>query len=68
MLTGLPTVLGWDYHVKQRGNDAREVEARKNDIRAMYQATDVARSSAPAPLPRRVRLRRRLERKVYLSA
>ena len=23
MLTGLPTVLGWDYHVKQRGNPNR---------------------------------------------
>ena len=26
MLTGLPTVLGWDYHVKQRGNPESEIE------------------------------------------
>src|SRR4029453_374119 len=36
MLTGLPTVLGWDYHVKQRGNAESEIEARRAAVRAMY--------------------------------
>jgi YYY domain-containing protein len=38
MLTGMPTVLGWDYHVKQRGNPEPEIEARKEAIRHIYSA------------------------------
>ncbi len=40
MLTGLPTVLGWDYHVKQRGNPESEIEARKIAVRTIYSTAD----------------------------
>jgi YYY domain-containing protein len=43
MLTGLPTVLGWDYHVKQRGNPETEIEARRQAVRAAYTNPDAAR-------------------------
>jgi YYY domain-containing protein len=43
MLTGLPTVLGWDYHVKQRGNSDTEIEARRLAVRAIYSETDAPR-------------------------
>ncbi len=36
MLTGLPTVLGWEYHVSQRGNAQSEIDARKESVRAIY--------------------------------
>ncbi len=42
MLTGLPTVLGWDYHVKQRGNPESEIEARKLAVRAIYSNPEAA--------------------------
>jgi YYY domain-containing protein len=43
MLTGLPTVLGWDYHVKQRGNPDGEIEARRQAVKAIYTNPDAAR-------------------------
>ncbi len=43
MLTGLPTVLGWDYHVKQRGNAESEIESRRQAVRAMYSDPNAAR-------------------------
>ena len=43
MLTGLPTVLGWDYHVEQRGNSASEVEARRGAVKAIYTNPESAR-------------------------
>jgi len=36
MLTGLPTVLGWDYHVKQRGNPDAEIETRRAAVKLIY--------------------------------
>jgi len=42
MLTGLPTVLGWDYHVKQRGNAEEEIEARRAAVRHVYSAETAA--------------------------
>ncbi len=42
MLTGLPTVLGWDYHVKQRGNPESEIEARKLAVKALYSNPEAA--------------------------
>ncbi len=42
MLTGLPTVLGWDYHVKQRGNPESEIDARKLAVRAMYSSPEAS--------------------------
>jgi YYY domain-containing protein len=53
MLTGLPTVLGWDYHVKQRGNSENEIEARRVAVKAIYTNPDAARV---APLLSRYRV------------
>jgi len=38
MNTGLPIVLGWDYHVTQRGARRDEVETRKADVEAIYRS------------------------------
>jgi YYY domain-containing protein len=46
MLTGLPTVLGWDYHVKQRGNPESEIETRKNHVRTIYSHPEAAPAQA----------------------
>ena len=66
MLTGLPTVLGWDYHVKQRGNPEPEIEARKTAVRAIYSSPQ---SALAEPLLRRYRVGYvyvgRVERKTY---
>jgi YYY domain-containing protein len=42
MNTGLPTVLGWEHHVKQRGNAEPEIIERREAIRRIYSATDAA--------------------------
>jgi uncharacterized membrane protein len=40
--TGLPTVLGWDWHqTQQRQNFASTVEQRKSDVNAFYETDDV---------------------------
>jgi hypothetical protein len=36
MHTGLPTVVGWDWHLKQRGQSASEIEARSDDLEFLY--------------------------------
>jgi uncharacterized membrane protein len=36
MYTGLPTLLGWDHHVRQRGLADAEVERRKGVIKSIY--------------------------------
>lgn len=41
MHTGLPTVLGWEHHVRQRGLAPEEVPARKRAIYAIYTSTDI---------------------------
>jgi len=41
MNTGLPTVLGWDFHVSQRGSAWNDIEMRKRDIKAMYTTSDL---------------------------
>lgn len=41
MLTGLPTVLGWEHHVKQRGNPEAEVAARRQAVQDIYSGTDL---------------------------
>ena len=46
MLTGLPTILGWDYHVKQRGNPESEIDARRRAVEAIYSSPDAARVQA----------------------
>jgi hypothetical protein len=44
MNTGLPTVLGWPHHVKQRGLPELEVVRRRNEIREIYQSPDVQKT------------------------
>jgi uncharacterized membrane protein len=44
MHTGLPTVLGWEHHVRQRGASDSEVQRRKRDIATMYLSTDIAQT------------------------
>jgi YYY domain-containing protein len=41
MLTGLPTVLGWEHHVFQRGNPRPEIEARRDAISRIYSGQDL---------------------------
>ena len=69
MLTGLPTVLGWEYHVQQRGNPQSEIEMRKSAVQSMYGSPDSTRSEA---LLRRYRVAYvyvgALERKTYPAA
>ncbi|HEV8267801.1 MAG TPA: DUF2298 domain-containing protein, partial [Thermoanaerobaculia bacterium] len=42
MNTGLPALLGWDYHVYQRGRTWGEIERRKKDVATIYTAGDKA--------------------------
>ncbi len=69
MLTGLPTILGWDYHVKQRGNPEAEIEKRRQAVRAIYSNP---RGAAILPLLRAYRVGYVyvgwLERQTYPSA
>ncbi|MBX7145391.1 MAG: phospholipid carrier-dependent glycosyltransferase [Oligoflexia bacterium] len=41
MNTGLPTVLGWNYHVIQRGTSGSSVRAREEAIRAIYSSSNM---------------------------
>lgn len=43
MNTGLPTILGWDYHVKQRGNPESEIETRREVVKTIYSSPQVTR-------------------------
>jgi len=36
MHTGQPTVVGWDWHLKQRGQSAAEIAARADDLEFLY--------------------------------
>jgi YYY domain-containing protein len=40
MFTGLPIVIGWDYHVSQRGRPWRDIERRKADVARLYRSED----------------------------
>jgi DNA-binding beta-propeller fold protein YncE len=46
MNTGLPTILGWDYHVFQRAHDWSEIEPRKDDVSRLYEARDAGELGA----------------------
>jgi YYY domain-containing protein len=50
MMTGLPTVLGWEYHVQQRGNPQEEIARRRAAVEAIYSNP---RADAVEPLLRR---------------
>lgn len=43
MMTGIPTVLGWEHHVGQRGNSRAEIERRRAAVAAIYASPDVER-------------------------
>ncbi len=40
MNTGLPTILGWDYHVHQRAHDWPAIDRRKADVARLYRSSD----------------------------
>jgi sugar lactone lactonase YvrE len=40
MNTGLPIVIGWDYHVFQRGHSRNEIDRRKADVQTIYTSSD----------------------------
>lgn len=42
MNTGLPTVLGWEHHVRQRGLSDSELRRRQTDIRQIYSTNESA--------------------------
>lgn len=42
MNTGLPTVLGWEHHTRQRGLSEQALLERKKAIRAIYSSDDIA--------------------------
>jgi YYY domain-containing protein len=44
MYTGLPTVLGWGHHVRQRGTTSAMVQQRRRDIREIYSTPDIDRA------------------------
>jgi uncharacterized membrane protein len=40
MHTGIPIVLGWEYHVQQRGLSVQEVHERQGAISELYTGSD----------------------------
>jgi sugar lactone lactonase YvrE len=42
MYTGLPTVLGWEYHVPQRGNSPAEIDTRRDAVKEIYASPSAA--------------------------
>jgi YYY domain-containing protein len=40
MNTGLPALLGWDYHVHQRAHEWPAIDARKEDVARLYGSRD----------------------------
>ncbi|HEY8477786.1 MAG TPA: DUF2298 domain-containing protein, partial [Chloroflexota bacterium] len=55
VLTGLPTVIGWDWHQKQqRGDYAWMIDQRLRDVQAMFESPD---ATAIQPLLRKYHVR-----------
>ena len=50
MHTGQPTVVGWDWHLRQRGQSPEEIAARFADLETLYSGAD--RSARRAVLDR----------------
>ncbi len=40
MHTGIPVVMGWDYHVSQRGTSRQAIQARMADIKTIYRTSN----------------------------
>ena len=40
--TGLPTLLGWPHHLRQRGHSSEEIALREQALRALYTSQDEA--------------------------
>ena len=40
MHTGQPTVVGWEWHLQQRGQSVSEIVARSEDLRTLYAGND----------------------------
>ncbi len=40
MHTGQPTVVGWEWHLQQRGQDRMEIAARNRDLETLYAGGD----------------------------
>ncbi len=38
--TGLPTVIGWEYHVFQHGHSMKEIKKREDDVKNLYTTKD----------------------------
>lgn len=41
MHTGQPTVVGWEWHLRQRGQSLQEIGARFEELRTLYTGTDL---------------------------
>lgn len=46
MHTGLPTLLGWEHHVKQRGTSQETVDGRRELVSRLYSIPDADRAHA----------------------
>ena len=46
MNTGLPTVLGWEYHLFQQAHSINRLHERRDDVSLLYSTTDVATGEA----------------------
>jgi YYY domain-containing protein len=44
MNTGLPTVVGWEYHLIQQARSRDDVDTRAADVEELYNTTDVGRA------------------------
>lgn len=42
--TGLPTIVGWDYHVFQRGKPRAAIDKRISDVTALFSSSETAAS------------------------
>jgi YYY domain-containing protein len=45
MNTGLPTVVGWEYHLFQQSRSRADIEARAAEVEELYNTTDLGRAA-----------------------
>jgi DNA-binding beta-propeller fold protein YncE len=46
MNTGLPTIVGWEYHLLQQSRSRDDVDTRAAEVEELYNTTDLARAEA----------------------